>query len=1214
MSKAHTSASNITASAPAHRANTTPAERLRGLWRASARRLVALVAALPLMVPTVNYASPPASTLTLADAPLFLQNAVQPNIFYMLDDSGSMDWEFVYNDGTGLTNAWDPNGIYYFTSFGDGTLDPSSAAERLFLCRGYNTLAYDPTATYTPWQGTDNGGVAYTNAHLYNGGTDASPNYNVRRNPFNTSTATANRSNLAAAGVMAYWNWTDSDTRYDAGECGTTTNDSFGVTFASLTDAQKKNFANWYVYYRKRVYVLKRAVSELIRNSQARVGLSTLWRNADFAGNSPGRQIEDIDDISIPVDTTAQTNKNTLLTHVGRITATNGTPLRRALDNVGRYYEGITQTALFGAAAGHTGTIDPDSPILNSANGGACQQNFTILMTDGYYNSGYGGTNVGNADGDSSSAFDSATSGGPYGDGQSNTLGDIAMHYYERDLWAGLTNNVPTQTGVDENSAQHMVTYTVAFGLSGNLDPFGTKNASACDTDPANACWGSSPNPYGGWPNVSPAIMEDDPEAVDDLWHAAYNGRGRFLGAQNPAQLISALDDAISDITGRTGTASSVTADGATLYTGSRVYIPRFTSGEWSGTLLAKRVEDGDEDGDTTYYELLDVTDWGSPTSDAGEVLKGQNWSTGRAILTWNGTQGRPFQWTNLNATQQNALHVNPSTLVSDGNGQERLEWLRGDHSKESPAGSYRQRTGGFVLGDIGNSSPVYVGAPSFFYPNTMESVTYSSFRGTYYNRTPIIYVGANDGMLHGFDANTGEEKIAYVPNAVFSRLNRLTGTTYSHNAYVDGTPTVNDVFYAGAWHTVLVGSLRAGGQGIFALDITDPSNFSEGNASSLVRWEFTDANDADLGFTFSKPAIAKMQNGKWAAIFGNGYNNSANDGNQSSSGDAVLFIVDIETGSLIRKIVTKTCVSTGGSNNCATPNGLATPAVIDYDGDSIADFAFAGDLQGNMWKFDLRGNVPAQWDVAKSGGSSPTPLFTASDGSNPQPITSRPEVTEHPTGQGGFMVFFGTGKYFEGGGVDTSNTQQQTFYAVWDEEGWGNGNHTTVANNKILAQTVTTDSTTFSTPVRTISNNTIATWGSGGGQYMGWKVNMPATRERVVSNPFFMNDGRIVFTSIVPDSDPCAIGGTSWIWQLNYVNGGPPPNTVFDTNGDGVFDSADNSGGQVVVGVQNTGILGDPVVLDSGSTGKGVLIKPEDTDTILGDSLAGRQTWRQLQ
>ncbi|MFQ5760269.1 MAG: hypothetical protein ACE5HM_04755, partial [Acidiferrobacterales bacterium] len=380
---------------------------------------LAFFAALWTLIPLAS----PAGNLQLVNSPLFLQTAVQPNVFFMTDDSGSMDWEILLNKGAVGTNS------------GDLDLTPATDEDRSEFCVGYNALAYDPNATYTPWQGKDKLGNDFQDAHLMEAGGFTE----IRRNPYcpgsDTTSSDCNDSSnngttdLTDTSVLtlAYYTWTDADSdgAFDTGECGNVSNTTDATLWAGLSAAQQTNYANWYSYYRKREYVVKRAASELITASRNRVGLSSLHNN-----QSIGTQIEDIDDISLPVDPTAQANKAALLDNLARVRSTGGTPLRLGLENVGKYYDGVSQTALFGAAPTHntSETASALSPILNAANGGECQQNFTILLSDGFWNGI--DPSVGNTDIDGTSPYD----GPPYDDTVSNTLADVAMDYYERDL------------------------------------------------------------------------------------------------------------------------------------------------------------------------------------------------------------------------------------------------------------------------------------------------------------------------------------------------------------------------------------------------------------------------------------------------------------------------------------------------------------------------------------------------------------------------------------------------------------------------------------------------------------------------------------------------------------------------------------------------------------------------------------------------------------
>ena len=420
-----------------------------------------------------------------------------------------------------------------------------------------------------------------------------------------------------------------------------------------------------------------------------------------------------------------------------------------------------------------------------------------------------------------------------------------------------------------------------------------------------------------------------------------------------PTDLVNALNAAIKSIAERTSSAASVALNSGSHNANSRVYQARFNSGDWSGQLLSFPI---DVHGDVS-----------TPEWDAGAVLSSQNYDTGRNIMTYNPTtlSGVPFRWDQLSTAQQALLNTSP-TGTTDTQGAARLDYLRGSTAHEGTGNDYRIRLK--RLGDLINSDPFFVGAPSF---TDSLGTGYAGFRTTYKNRTPMVYVGGNDGMLHGFSATTGAEKIAYVPNRLYAKLTKLTSSTYSHLYYVDGSPTVGDAFGAfGArcssgstcWRSLLVSGFRKGGQGYFALDVTDPTTFSESNAAKIVLWEFNDTHDRDLGYSFSQPSIVKMANGQWAAIFGNGYNNSEADGLASTSGHAVLYILFLDKGlDGTWTLNTDYFKLDTGVGEVATPNGLATPAAVDLDGDNTVEYIYAGDLRGNIWRFDVRDANPEE-------------------------------------------------------------------------------------------------------------------------------------------------------------------------------------------------------------------------------------------------------------
>jgi len=713
---------------------------------------------------------------------------------------------------------------------------------------------------------------------------------------------------------------------------------------------------------------------------------------------------------------------------------------------------------------------------------------------------------------------------------------------------------------------------------------------------------------YGGFTDKNGNKQPDLP----DEWDSDSDGiPDNYVMATSPDKLVNGLTKAFNEIIAKTGSAASAATNSTSLVSGSVVYQARFNSGDWSGQLLSRNI---------SLTGILSST----PNWDAGEVIKTQD-PDSRTILTFSrdSQDGIPFRWatiSSLSDTTQRDLLNQDANGTADGQGNDRVNFLRG-----SSISGFRSRS--TPLGDIVHSTPFYVGAPKAGYLDS----SYASFTLANASRTPIIYVGANDGMLHGFDAATGEEKIAYVPGAVYDHLSDLTDPNYGndsgssavpHRYYVDGSPMVADARIGSDWKTVLAGGLNGGGQGYYALDITDPGNFMESKAADIVLWEFTDENDPDLGYTYNQPTInflthqsaqiAKMNNGKWALIVGNGYNNTEADGHASSTGHAVLFILFLEggadgdwtdSGDYI-KIDT-------GAGSVATPNGLATPTPVDIDGDGDVDIAYAGDLEGNLWKFDLTDSDPSNWKVGK--------LFAAQDaGGTPQPITTAPMVVPHPNG--GFVIGFGTGKYLEH--ADLTTTTTQTLYGIWDDKEDGSVSTVTGGRAKLVEQTILGEVTVSGDSYRVTSNATVDY-----SSKRGWYMDLPAG-ERVAYNPI-PRDGRFVFVTLIPDSsDPCAAGGGGWIMELDYLDGSRLPFPPFDLTGDHKINDEDKvdydidgdgtdervppSGKKPDIGIPTT-----PTVMDRDESSEMKIIQGSTgaTESLLeGKSVkTGRLSWREI-
>lgn len=622
---------------------------------------------------------------------------------------------------------------------------------------------------------------------------------------------------------------------------------------------------------------------------------------------------------------------------------------------------------------------------------------------------------------------------------------------------------------------------------------------------------------WGGYDKT--LVSTNDPTKNVKSWDS--NGDGipdNYYYAINPADLANNLAQVFQALSDQIGSAAAVASDATVQQTGDAVYQAQYQVKDWSGELLR--------------YDLDPVTNAPNTVSPHWRTHTTQTSidPTTRKVYTWNGVMGVEFLWNNLTSSQQSDLIGTDTTSV----GQDRLNWLRGDHSNEwsQSGGTLRDRA--WLLGDIINSTPFYD------------------------DKTKMVYVGSNDGGLHGFASDTGIEKFVYIPSAVFSNLSRLTSRTYikdGHRYFVDGSPVVVNV----GTDSILVATTGAGGRAVFALNVTDPDGFSGGNGGDVL-WEYT---NADLGYTIGQPKIGQLKNGEWVVVFGNGYN--------SNSGIAYLFVVDLNTGALVKKIAT----------NSSTANGLTSPALLLDSADGRIIAAYAGDALGNMWKFDLSANDPAS--IPATASFAGTPLFTAKNSTNvAQPITSAPAVIRHPNG--GYFILFGTGKYFEVGD-HTTNIPTQSFYGVWDTatwdatNGWQGGTTITATgsnrDNNLLKQQITNEVTTLGNTWRVVTNNAID-WSS----QRGWYLDLTTSGERVTSSPI-VNGGRVVFATRIPydNTDPCAPSiGASWLMALDALSGGRSNTVVFDVNRDGQYNSSDTvavSGGQVVVSGFEAGVAG---------------------------------------
>ncbi|QJQ94281.1 MULTISPECIES: pilus assembly protein [Halomonadaceae] len=566
--------------------------------------------------------------------------------------------------------------------------------------------------------------------------------------------------------------------------------------------------------------------------------------------------------------------------------------------------------------------------------------------------------------------------------------------------------------------------------------------------------------------------------------------------------------------------ATSAVINTTRLESGTRLYSAGYRSEDWSGRLEAY---------------TLDASGNRNVLWNAEEVLRQQQ---GRAIYTAAG----PLRADNtaLSAAQ--------------------VDWLKGrDGNLRSRTTSNGTRR---LLGDVVNANPVLMRATE--------------------NTRDVLFVAANDGMLHAFDGDNGRELFAFLPSELVmgqAPITEVMQVDYSHRYFMDGTPAVRNIGTDGAPRQILVGTMGAGGRSVFALDVTSPASFT----SSQVLWEFT---HAELGLGATEPAIVKLADGTWAAVFGNGYN--------SASRRASLFVVDLHSGTLIRRID----VGNPGGN---ASNGLAPPMVTQWpDFDGTSRFAYAGDLLGNMWRFDINSG-----DVKR--------LLS---GDAARPITSAPALATASGNRSTLVVLFGTGSYFQVG--DAATLDRQRLYGLHDSVGASQGSGS-LRQQRIVQDIVSTvdnaegDSTRYR--LRVTSNETL-------GNRQGWFLELPPG-ERVISTPALTlgyGRNRVRFSTLIPLNDPCRGGSEGYLLDLRIDDGGSGNQAIFDLNQDGVVDADDMIDGAVVSGIK-FGTGEQVATVRDAATGLDVLYvgDPEGAalsriEALSGNSRDGRQSWRQLR
>lgn len=950
-------------------------------------------------------------------------------------------------------------------------------------------------------------------------------------------------------------------------------------------EEEMTNFANWYAYYRTRLQLMKTVAATTFNtlDENYRVGLMTV------EGQSTAGNYLPISDFVSGVNNQKFKWFNGLYSR----TAAGGTSLRDALTKVGRIYAGKKPIT------GYTGTPPDKDPVQYS-----CQQNFTLLTTDGYWNGDAGTTVNGGVIGNQD-----ATADPPMKEGNTapETLADVAMYYYQKDLRNELefTNcigalgndvcydDVKLGSGKDTAKTQHMTTFTLGLGIDGNLN-YSDKYETDTVGDFAKIQTGTL-----SWP----VPVSNQITAVDDLWHAAINGRGTYFSAKNPKQLSDGLIKTLLKIGSTVGTNTSTELSNSTPVSNDNyAYSARYTSGDWTGSLFARTITSSGVLSDNAVWCVENESSVNPDCTAnilANQVANGTrsvlvNISGGSALskFEYDSLPGgkayyfspaylseiptsqpttRLSQWANYTPAQK--LKAGGTTLVNYLSGQINFDDRNDNNITEAPVADnrlYRQRAA--LLGDIVDSDPTYVGKAEFSYLDT----GYSAFAASTAGRAKTVFVGANDGMLHAFDALTGSERWAFVPTTVMPNLYKLADKNYRniHSNYVNGKITVADVFVSGGWKTILVSGLGQGGRGYFALDITDP-------AFPRFLWEVNASTPGfqNLGYSYGKPVITK-KGSDWVVLFTSGYNNVPNAGGEEGDGKGRLYVLNAYSGT------TSTPSISNGDGDIEVPSGLAQIAAFaaSPSQNNQSQYVYGGDLKGGLWRFDI-----------ESGAVQLIARLT-DDGNSPQPVTVAPVLARI---NGKRVIYVGTGKYLEKEDLTNANSSVQSFYAIRDDSVTSPITNLRGTGGTLVKQE-------FNTTTRVMSKVEEGAFTVKN----GWYVDFATGERQNVKASLVL--GILFVPTFVPPSGTCDIDGKGYLNAFDYLTGG----------------SVEGSGG-VISTVSNAPITGIYNIYDSAyptkvvtngdingagvGTTKDTITRTDEVKIGTGNFEGKRAIWREL-
>ncbi len=1144
----------------------------------------------------LSQAAPAPGTVDLLATPPELTTTVAPNVVLTFDDSGSMAWDYMPD-----RRPYDPNNTSWGTNRWKcaGVIDPQAAAGTL-KALPMNGVYYNPNTIYRP--------------PLYENGTSfpdasftAAWREGIQHNrPGGTASSTSNLSTLGFCGATGagYYRYTGPALTADANgkisNTGTlyTTNN---WTWVPLPAAERQNFANWYSYYRYRKIAAISGTSHAFFDFDQ--GIRVAWQNIN-ANTTANPFVAGGTTILSPFQGATRTKfYNWLFNNP----ASGSTPNQAAADRVGKLFT-------YGNNSNRLTTKNPYyDPNSNSEL--ACRKNFHIQMTDGMWNGG----SITTASNDNSPLPRTLPDGRTYAKGalggpttifwnetspNSRSMADIGFHYWATDLrpdfqldpqkklkvspylgdrTTGVTGSTPLTPGdVWQDNQEiywnpvnnpatwpHLVQYMIGFGVDGTIP--------ATDANYLRLRKGQTI-----WPMIPTG---DTAEKIDDMWHAAINSRGQFFAAANPDELVDAMRRIIASVVAQSNSSTPAAISLPILTGGNSTYQGGYDTMGWAGRLIRRKISATGQILGAEWNAACILTGGDCEDPPATHTARDPN---SRVIITSNGQgTGIPFRITSLTTAQRAALD-------SDGFGTARVNYIRGDRTQESAPATPLMRSRSSVLGAIINGEPAYVSAPRSGYHDAFpagspeavaaaadEEDSYAGYQNAQRARAPAVYAGANDGMLHAFDAASGKELWAYIPSVLIEngRLFNMTERSSGLIPGVDSAAREADVFIRGEWRTILLGSLRLGGRGIYALDVTNPNPGSETAASGTDRialWEFTSGTTAStagdppcatgsrtcasLGYTYDSANVARIKyQNKWVAVVSSGYfpdkaevAAKPGDINEAAASRTSLLVIDLETGKLIREIRTSTAPQTLPSG--FKTFGLSTPMVYDEGSDEVDDIVYAGDLAGNLWRFDLSDDTdPANWKVDLMFSS-----YGNGGAVNPgeQPIAFNPTALRDPSTRRAIIVV-GTGKYLGGDDRSSLGVKEQAWYGIRD---YGTAStHYPIRVNQLITQALNQPTgssdrsiTGYTAPTATLLSTVpfMRVGKESGGVAVtdsvrahGWRVrlNIPsANGERAQRRPIPMVTANVALVyGLIPNSaNPCDPGNRYSVMALDGATG----------------------------------------------------------------------------